>query len=164
MYKLQPPYVHPPPLHNSPTPTCLNLDVAKTWNVMSTAKKRTCVKLGGRVTPTYRWPSLSNEQNKKWPPKLHFFPYFCYTLFHDFWFLHNLELLNWCLMFFDQNDLCLTFKFKMVTANTKIKTVFIHVNYNINTFLFNGKLKKIDYVIRRLCCNAFETVYEHSIL
>ena len=33
--------------------------------------------------------------------------------------------------FFYQNDLCLTFKFKMVTANTHIKAVLMHVNYNI---------------------------------
>ena len=57
--------------------------------------------------------------------------YFCYILLHDFWFLHDLELTNLCLMFFDQNDLCLTFKFKMVTANTHIKAVFMHVNYNV---------------------------------
>ena len=34
-------------------------------------------------------------------------------------------------MFFDQNDLYLTFKFKMVAANTQIKAMFMHVNYNI---------------------------------
>ena len=34
-------------------------------------------------------------------------------------------------MFFDQNDLYLTFKVKMVTVNTQIKTIFMHVNYNI---------------------------------
>ena len=57
--------------------------------------------------------------------------YFCYILLHDFWFLHDLELINLYLMFFDQNDLCLTFNFKMVTANTHIKAVFMHVNYNV---------------------------------
>ena len=57
--------------------------------------------------------------------------YMCYILFHDFWFLHDLKLINLCLMFFDQNDLCLTFKFKMVTANTHIEAVFMHVNYNV---------------------------------
>ena len=59
------------------------------------------------------------------------FLYFCYILLHDLWFLHDLEFINVCLMFFDQNDLYLTFKFKMVTANTKIKAVFMHVNYYI---------------------------------
>ena len=57
--------------------------------------------------------------------------YFCYILLHDFWFLRVLELINLCLMFFDQNDLDLTFKFKMVTTNTQRKTVFMHVSYNI---------------------------------
>ena len=57
--------------------------------------------------------------------------YFCDILLHDFRFLHDLVLINLCLMFFDQNDLCLTFKFKMVTANTHIKAVFMHVNYNV---------------------------------
>ena len=56
------------------------------------------------------------------------FLYFCYTLLHDFWFLHDLELINLCLMFFDQSDLYLTFLFKTVTANTQIKAVFMHVN------------------------------------
>ena len=31
--------------------------------------------------------------------------YFCYILLHDFMFLHDLELINLCLMLFDQNDL-----------------------------------------------------------
>ena len=45
-------------------------------------------------------------------------------------------------MCFVQNDLFLTFKFKMVTANTQIKAVFMHVNYNNHKqHLFNGKLK-----------------------
>ena len=57
--------------------------------------------------------------------------YFCYILLHDFRFLHDSELINLCLMFFDQNDLYLTSKFKMVTANTQIKAVFMHVNYDI---------------------------------
>ena len=42
-----------------------------------------------------------------------------------------LNLINLCLIFFDQNDLNLTFKFKMVTSNTEIKAFFMHVNYNI---------------------------------
>ena len=57
--------------------------------------------------------------------------YYCYILLHDFSCLHDLELINLCLMFFDQNDLCLTFQFKMFTSNTQIKSVFMHVNYNI---------------------------------
>ena len=57
--------------------------------------------------------------------------YFCYISLHDFWFLHDLELINLCLMFFDQNDLCFTFKFKMVTANTHLKAASMHVNYNV---------------------------------
>ena len=48
------------------------------------------------------------------------FQCFCYKLLHDFWFLHDFELINLCLMFFDQNDLYLTFKFEMVTANRQI--------------------------------------------
>ena len=32
---------------------------------------------------------------------------------------------------FDQNDLYLTFKFKMVTADTQIRAVVMHVNYDI---------------------------------
>ena len=56
---------------------------------------------------------------------------FCYILLQDFWFLHDLELIILCLMFFDQNDLYLIFNFKMVIANTQMKAVFIHVNYNI---------------------------------
>ena len=34
-------------------------------------------------------------------------------------------------MFFDQNDFYLTFKFQMVTVNTQIKVIFMHVSYNI---------------------------------
>ena len=34
-------------------------------------------------------------------------------------------------MFFDQNDLYLTFKFEMFTANTQMKAIFMHVSYNI---------------------------------
>ena len=52
------------------------------------------------------------------------FLYFCYKLLHDFWFLHDFELINLCLMFFDQNDLYLTFKLKMVTADRQIKVFF----------------------------------------
>ena len=72
------------------------------------------------------------------------FLYFCYKLLHDFWFVHDFELINLCLMFFDQNDLYLTFKFKMVTTNTQIKAFYMHVNY-INyhkQHLFDGNLKK----------------------
>ena len=75
------------------------------------------------------------------------FLYFCYKLLHDFWFLHDFGLMNLCLMFFDQNDLYLTFKFKMVTANTLIKACFI-IFYH-KQHLFNGKLN-IDYVKRQI--------------
>ena len=34
-------------------------------------------------------------------------------------------------MFVNQNDLNLTFKFKMDTDNTQIEAFFMHVNYNI---------------------------------
>ena len=69
--------------------------------------------------------------------------YFCYILLHDFWFLYDLELINLCLVFFNQNELYLTFKFKMVIANTQIKAVFMHVNYIFikKYHLFNEKLK-----------------------
>ena len=63
--------------------------------------------------------------------KTTYFLYFCYKLLHDFCFLHDFVLINLCLMFFDQNDLYLTFKFYMVTANTGIKAFFMQVNYNI---------------------------------
>ena len=63
--------------------------------------------------------------------KTTFFLYFWYKLLHDFWFLYDFELRNLCLMFFDQNDLYLTFKFKMVTANRQMKVFFMHMNYNI---------------------------------
>ena len=52
------------------------------------------------------------------------FLYFCYKLLHDFWFLHDFELINLFLLFLDQNDLYLTFKCKMATANTTNKSVF----------------------------------------
>ena len=55
----------------------------------------------------------------------HIWSRFSDILLHDFWFLHDLELINLGLMFFDQNDLYLTLKFKMVTANTQIKAVFM---------------------------------------
>ena len=68
----------------------------------------------------------------------------------------DLELMNLCLMFFDQNDLYLTFKF--IKVNTHIKAVFMHVNYNIiRKHVFNGKLKN------RLR-NTAEQVARHSIL
>ena len=92
---------------------------------------------------SYRCHSPSNKQNKKWPPKPHMFYNFCYIILHDFWFLH--ELINLCLMFFDQNDLCLTFKFKMVTANTHIKAVFMHVSYNV----INNRLRNTAYKVAR---------------
>ena len=57
--------------------------------------------------------------------------FFVKTLLHDFWLLHDVELINLCLLFLDQNDLYLTFKFKMVTVNTQIKAILMHVNYNI---------------------------------
>ena len=72
--------------------------------------------------------------------------YFCYILLHDFLFLHDLELINLCLMFFDQNDLCLKFKFKMVSANTHIKAVFMHVNYTVINNRFNYLLYGILHV------------------
>ena len=50
--------------------------------------------------------------------------YLCYISLHDFWFLYDLGLINLCLMFFDQNDLFFTFKFRMATTNTQIKAVF----------------------------------------
>ena len=59
------------------------------------------------------------------------FLYFCYKLLHDFWLLHDFVLINLCLMCVDQNDLYLTFKFKMVTTKRQIKVFFMHVNYNI---------------------------------
>ena len=68
--------------------------------------------------------------------------YFCYILLHDFWFLHDLELINLCLMFFEQNDLCL-----MVTANTHLKAVFMHENDNVINNMCLMENKKIDYVI-----------------
>ena len=49
------------------------------------------------------------------------FRHLCYKLLHDLCFLHDLELINLGLMYFEQNDLYLTFKFKMVTANTQKK-------------------------------------------
>ena len=76
--------------------------------------------------------------------------YFSFILLHDFWFLHGLELINLCLMFLDQNDLCLTFKFKTVTANTHIKAVFMHVHYNMINNICLIKNKNIDYVITQI--------------
>ena len=43
----------------------------------------------------------------------------------------------------------LTFKLKDVTANTQIKTFFMHVNNNIRNNI-NLMRKKIDYVIRQI--------------
>ena len=46
-------------------------------------------------------------------------------------------------MFLDKNDLYLSFKFRMVTANTQIKAFEMHLNYTIkNTFLM--EIQKID--------------------
>ena len=53
------------------------------------------------------------------------FLYFGCTLTHNFRFLYDLELINVFVMFY------LTFKFRMVTANTQIKAFFMHLNYNI---------------------------------
>ena len=39
-------------------------------------------------------------------------------------------------MFFDQKDQYLTFKFKLVTVNTQMKAIFMHVNYNIINNIF----------------------------
>ena len=51
-------------------------------------------------------------------------------------------------MFFDLNDLYVTFKFKMVTANTnKIDFYACELKY-LKQHLFNGNLE-IDYVIRQ---------------
>ena len=52
------------------------------------------------------------------------FLYFCYKLLPYFWILHDFELINLRLMFFDQNHFYFTFKFKMVSANTTNKNVF----------------------------------------
>ena len=78
------------------------------------------------------------------------FLFFCETLLQDFWFLHDLELINLCLMFCDQNELYLTFKFKMVTVNTQIKAVFMHVNYDIINEVCLMEISKIDYVILQI--------------
>ena len=58
------------------------------------------------------------------------FLYFCYKLLHVSWLLHDFELINVCTIFFDQNDLYLTFIFKMVTANTEMKAFLMLLNYN----------------------------------
>ena len=47
------------------------------------------------------------------------------------------ELIHLCLVFFDKNDLYLTFNIKMVTANTQKKAVFIYHKQH----LINKKLK-----------------------
>ena len=54
-----------------------------------------------------------------------------YIFAKHFWFLRDLVLINLCLMIYDRDDLYSTFKFKMVTANTQIKAIFMHVNYII---------------------------------
>ena len=54
-------------------------------------------------------------------------------------------------MCFDQNDPYLTYKFKMITANTQIEKVFYarELLYH-KQHLFNENLKKIDYAIRQI--------------
>ena len=64
---------------------------------------------------------------QKMAAKTTYFLYFCCKLLHDFWFLHDFELIN-CLMFNDQNDLYLTFKFKMVAANMFSSILIVTVN------------------------------------
>ena len=59
---------------------------------------------------------------------------------------------------FDQNDLYLTSKFKMVTGNTQRKTVFMHVNYNITNNIFLMELKK------KMVRNTTDWVAKHSKL
>ena len=76
------------------------------------------------------------------------FLYFCYKLLHDFWFQHDFELINLWLMFFDQNDLYLTSKCKMVTANRQITVFLMHVNYNIINNICSMKIYEVDCVWR----------------
>ena len=59
------------------------------------------------------------------------FKIFLLNIIARFLVLHDLGLTKLFLIFFDQNDLYLTFKFKMVTINTQIKAIFMHVDYNI---------------------------------
>ena len=92
------------------------------------------------------------------------FLYFRYKLLHNFWFLHDFELINLYLMFFDKNDLYLTFIFKMATTNTQIKTFFMHVNFNIINNICLLEIWKINYLFRRLGCKAFEAMFKYSIL
>ena len=83
--------------------------------------------------------SPQTTQKQKMAAKTTSVLYFCNTLLHDFWFLHDLELIKSCFMLFVQNDLYLTYKSKMFTANTQIKAIFVHVNYDsIKKQLFNG--------------------------
>ena len=72
---------------------------------------------------------------------------------HNLWFLYDLVLINLCFMFSDQNDLYLTFKFKIVTTNTQ-KTCFMHLNYNIINNISLIEIKKIDYVILQILLQA----------
>ena len=92
-----------------------------------------------------RWPKIRfifviHLQIRKTHHQNHICSIFFYILLHDFRFLHDLVLINLCLMFFDQHDVHLTFKVRMVTVNTQIKAVFMQVNYNIinNICLFEN--------------------------
>ena len=64
-------------------------------------------------------------------------------------------------MFFDQNDLYLTYKFKMVTASRQIKVFSMHVNSNIINNMCLMEIYKATYY-GRLGCKAFETVFKYS--
>ena len=114
----------------------------------------------------YFWcHSPSNKQNKKWPPKPHLFYIFVTYYCTIFVFFHDLELIHLCSMFFDQNDLYLTFKFKMVTANTQIKPVFMHMNYNIINNICLMRNWKIDYVIQQIRLQGIRNcIYSQYIL
>ena len=61
----------------------------------------------------------------------HIFPIFFLNIIARFLVLHHLELINLSIMFPDQNGLYFTFKFKMVTTSTQIKTFPMYVNYDI---------------------------------
>ena len=47
---------------------------------------------------------------------------------HIVWFLLDLQLINLYVMFFDQDDLYLTFSSKMVTATKIIYVFLMHLN------------------------------------
>ena len=67
-------------------------------------------------------------------------------------------LIDLCLMFFDQNDLYLIFKFKMVTANAQINAVFMQMNYNIINNICLLEDSKIDYVIRQIRLQGIHSI------